>query len=207
MGKSTITILGGSHAYLMFDSLQADPSVCKKYNLLTFAKTGCTFKVFQDTLPIKFLEKLTSTDLVIIQTFGNDIFEPKTHAITRHPRKLIHLLSFKPTGEEYISQLCEKLWQLLSNVKARIILVGHIYRGFCCSEHQYPDNFPYQERITRLIESFFKDKCTVINYLDLLDGNESTEIRIRDYSADGTHLKKEWYNKITRKIMIEFGKE
>lgn len=207
MARPEIHILGASHAFLMFQELQADPLIKNKYNIICHARSGQNFQDFERTFDYKWLSELKNQDLIIIQLFGNDIFETGTHMVQLKPKKTIHLIDYKPTGLSYLAGLCEKTLTLLAGLEARVILVGHILRGFCCDQHKYPANLEYQEEIVRLIETFFAGRITVVNYLDLVEGDENTEVKPEEYLVDGTHLTKEWYRKIVNKVIQEFERE
>ena len=193
-----IIILGSSHAARIYKAVVRQPS-SKVFKIFDLTTPGGTLGGSSNRVKINYdlLSNLNDCDHVIVQIFGNDLFE-KNIQITQNP-KVIHLTKFKSKSDEYIYQLFQILQKILSITKAKVTLIDNVYKHvFCCETHIHPGLIKFQAKRNKQLRSYFS-QYTVLDHRKILGLNPRKLKSIKEYReilTDSVHLKPVYYSKI-----------
>jgi len=191
-----IVTLGASHSKRIHDALAKHPKANQfEISEVRIRDDELNSAVFSNKL--RYLLKLTANDHIIVQYFGNDLFE-KHIKITHNP-KTIHLTKFVPITGTYLKEQYELFGKILSRFKAKVTIIDHFYRHLvCCPKHIHNGIVKYQSAKNKEFKACFS-QFNVIDHRKTL-GFKSRDLRdIKLYKGlfiDGVHLKPACYDKV-----------
>ena len=200
--RPRVFICGSSHALRIKNAILSDQFWVDNYIIKSYARPGASFS----ELTFPDFSKLSKKDLVIIQCFGNDLFE-KYIEVERTPAgKIIHLTKVKPILEEKIAKLYGLLKEKIENSKAHVIVLDNILRHLkCCVDHYSPEVGEFQSRQNAILREYFQAIPNVLS----LDHKTLLGISIRHLEdeevyallyEDGVHLQKKYYHRIAKEL-------
>jgi len=167
MDKPKLYIIGSSHAARLFKSLKLF-KIRDKYDVINLAKPG---NIFQN---IDYPKNVKSSDIILGQLFGNDIFEKHIKITQGKINKIIHLTRYHPLPLKNIEKLFIKFIEIMSQYPCKIYLFDLILRHIgCCPSHNYKDLVKFQRQVN------LKLKLTLQNSnVKLLDHTKYLEKQI-----------------------------
>ena len=197
-----IYIIGSSHGKRLGQVLRRHKDCGTKFQVFCYSVPGKSF----DNLVWPDLSKLSSTDLLIIIPFGNDLVDRKyIHRGVQD--RIIHLTKFVPRTDEYFLPKYRSLSDKLEGVRANIRILGNFYRHLCCQKHIFPGWIAYQNKINRQIAEFFSGtQVQVLDHRSLLPLKFWEAKNVRLYSAqqyDSVHFRD--YTTIAEKILFSLN--
>jgi hypothetical protein len=217
--RRKIFLVGSSHLKRMareFVQLPFD----KNFEIVNLARPGATY----DRIIWPKIEEVKSTDFLLVQFLGNDIFQKKFVKFERKVgKKCFHLTKFAPEPLPVILEKINQAKNRLATYSGKVILINIIVRHFrCCSLHQDTRVLQYQLRIKKLIKKELSSENVII--LDPLRliyppqycGTEGTSFTLRklkeaEYHAgkfllDSVHLFAKHYRQICLTLIEKYFK-
>jgi hypothetical protein len=194
-----IRLVGSSHAENFGRALLQLPS--GNIRITIDALRGATF----DEIPFPDFERLGSNTVVFLFPFGNNLYEKGSHQITREHGKIIHLRFNRPTSEESLLRLCQRLEKKLEATSAKVFIIGSFYKYlFCCRRHKHTGIVRHQNRHNAIIYNYFRDKYEVIDHRQLVLGNRrKCRIldRYRSKQRDAVHFSSLEYRRMAQELL------
>jgi hypothetical protein len=195
MEKPKLVVLGSSHATRLLSKIKENEVLSARFNVIGNTKPGTTWYTLN--INYELLLDLTPSDVLIVQFLGNDLLK-KHLLITQNPKKF-HLTRFEPKSEAYITNVRTKLKELLSQVKARIIIIDDPIRHLsCCPEHaaNCPDLLKFLRTKNKELKRFFSE-YTVLDHRKLFTSKTYKQFdHLATYKSlfvDTVHLDLKYY--------------
>ncbi len=206
MSKPKLVIFGSSHAKRLTRAVEKNAKY-SNFDIKSFTYPGARYEKLRQMWPTQLMNGLNERDKVILQCLGNDMFLPNTHYITYKP-KVIHLKRFAPTELKEFSRLAQALFELVSKVKAQIIIISNPYRACACRQHQYKGLIGHQHRSNNLIKQVFGSRY--VDWSKLVTPNKQSRAnrcwsKYMELSLDGVHFKDLVYEKIALTLFDRLG--
>jgi hypothetical protein len=205
--KPKIYVIGSSHAFKIFQSLQKIPNLEISFELRNYTKPGSTVQKLHKPNSSEFTEQ----DIIIVQTSGNDLFEKRYVKVENFGkgRKIFHLEKFAPTSLTHRKNAILFLKEFLRETRsvAKVLVIDNpIRHGFCCIKHQHKDTSFDQEIFNKRLKAELSElsHVQVINHRKLLPYRHN---KLKNYSfyntllKDSVHFKAYLYDNMARKIM------
>ena len=192
-----IIVFGTSHARRIHKAVSNHPNASKFEIVYISEPKHLDFTSEEHRTNHRHFKSLTENDHVIVQYFGNDLFE-KHIKITHNP-KVIHLTKFVPASDHKLKAKLYGVRKYLRTLPAKVTFIDHFYRYLnCCSKHVHPGIVKYQAARNKELKEYFS-QFEVIDHRKTL-GFRSRDLRdIKLYQGlfeDKVHLKPEGYAKI-----------
>lgn len=217
MRRPRIYFIGSSHCRRLFlafkKSIRQD-----KYILVDLAQSGATFNRTVHTFPNP--TELCEDDIIIFQTFGNDLFGKNLSFIqskSSSSGREIHLEKCIPSSEKSVELLHEKLKNYIESVPSKCYLVDCIFRYLCQPEcksnnHIHPGILAHQAKHNKKLFNFFSKipNCTVIKHISCMPFTLNKLKKFRFYKLlldDKVHLKEVYYIYIIKNFWQQLEKD
>jgi hypothetical protein len=202
MDKPKLYIIGSSHAARLFKSLKLF-KIRDKYDVINLAKPG---SIFQN---IDYPKNVKSSDIILGQLFGNDVFEKHIKITQGKMNNIIHLTKYKPIPIENLKKLFTKFVEIMSQYPCKIYLFDLILRHIgCCPAHHYPDLVKYQRQVNKDLETILlNSNIKLLNHLKYLEKQFRWTKKIENYKkmfVDTVHFYPVHYQTMVRAFL---GKE
>jgi hypothetical protein len=215
--RRKIFLVGSSHLKRMARELVQLP-LNKNFEIVNLARPGATY----DRIIWPKIEEVKSTDFLLVQFLGNDIFQKKFVKFERKDgKKCFHLTKFAPEPLPVILEKINQAKNRLVTYPGKVIVINIIVRHFrCCSLHQDLRVLQYQLRIKKLIkkELSFKN-TTIVDPLRLIypsqypgtPGTSFTQRKLKEaeyhagkFLLDSVHLFAKHYRQICLTLMEKY---
>jgi hypothetical protein len=201
---------GASHAKRLFMEGSKINSISTKYQMFNHCLPGSTIL----TNPFPNFNHLTSSDVLIIQITGNNLFQKDISFEKTSKGKIIHLNSFCPREQSFIDKENQRLKGKLENLlktpdKApKVYLIDAIYRHLhCCKKHFDKRILHFQQKQNSIFRKLFKDlspSLIVLNHLKCIKRKSrllKRQHQLQKLTVDSVHLKRIHYRQILEKIL------
>ena len=195
MEKPKLVVLGASHATRLLSQIKENEVLSSKYEIIGNTKPGATW--YSLPIDLELILDLQPQDVLIVQFLGNDLLK-KHLLITQNPTKF-HLTQFEPKSEAYITNVRTKLKEMLSEVKARVIIIDDPIRHLsCCPEHaaNCPDLLKFLRTKNKELRRFFSE-YTVLDHRRLFTSKSFRQFdHLATYKSvfvDTVHLHMKYY--------------
>lgn len=211
----TLYFLGSSHSQRLHQAFEKFITQNNQFKIVNLSQSGAVFNKTFLTFPKP--ESLTREDCIIIQTFGNDIFEKHLEKVfdpeTR--KNQIHLRKCVANPSSQITKLHQRLRDYVLKVPCRVFLVDCIYRYLCktwcqipqcqIQSHHYPKLLSIQSKHNKTLYKFFANipNLTVIRHINCMPFSGRYLKKFSNYQhllVDKVHLKEEYYKSIITTI-------
>jgi hypothetical protein len=212
--RRKIFLVGSSHLKRMVREFVQLP-LNKNFEIIDLARPGATY----EKIIWPKIEEVNSTDFLLLQFLGNDIFQKKFVKLEWKARKkCFHLTKFAPEPLPVILEKIHQAKNRLSAYAGKIILINVIVRHFnCCTLHQDPRTLQYQLKIEKLIKKeFSSEKIIVLDPLCLIYPQRpqcNPGISFREFKKpksrgkillDSVHLFSKCYRQICLSLMEKY---
>jgi hypothetical protein len=200
--KRKILVIGSSHAKRLFYALkkQIDYS---KFSLMSCVVPGANYRDIRSKIPK--LSNLNSTDIIIIQTFGNRLFDKQ---FVRKKDGIFHLTKFKPSPISVLLEEMNTLKRDLEQTSARVIIIDNPIRHLCCKEHLDTRIKTHQTKVNKQLYSLFSE-YKVLDHARLAGLSRRVRKSELDYSrqfVDAVHLFPKFYVEWARNILSSLNR-
>lgn len=199
-------ICGHSHGKKIARELLKFREILNAYGVLDLTLPNGRF----EDLELPNLQELRAGDIILLFTFGNDLFKSGVKTtIQGRQNKVYHLTHFNPNSQEDFLRKYDSLAQKFKGTPAKVYLFDTFYRHIrCCQKHHDERVLDFQiEQNYRLTAFFEKNQdITVLDHLEFLG---PIPARFRDFKAyahitpDSVHFQKGVYNVIVKKLVSE----
>lgn len=203
--KPKLFFVGSSHSKRLHTAFK-ESILQDKFQLIDLSKGGSVFSSTITAYPK--VSTLKEGDIVVIQTFGNDLFtknieflDDPTDIYRLGPK--IHLRKCVPKSLEKIRTLHQKLIDIISRTPNEVILVDCVYRylcGYTCQNpnHNYPGLLSFQSKHNKTLYKDFGNipNVQVIRHINCMPGraqNWKTFDNYKNLLVDHVHLKTPYY--------------
>ena len=190
----TLYILGSSHANRIYQAAQKNGNLLKNFKLKAIVKSGAKIS----DLPVDDLKQINANDVLLIQTFGNEIIKPYIFIERTGKGKTIHLKKFEPINQSKIQDSYAYLQHLLSTTaKCEVFIIDNPIRHLnCCKKHRFSDLASFQRKQNKILKTVFKEQ-TVINHETLIfNQKERRQSGYTKLFSDTVHFKNRHYEKM-----------
>lgn len=201
----TIYFLGSSHSQRLHQAFEKFITQ-NQFKIVNLSQSGAIFNKTFLSFPRP--ETLTPEDYIIIQTFGNDLFEKHLVRVFDQTtkRNQIHLRKCVPNPIAQIAILHQKLKDFVQKVPCRVILIDCIYRYLCKTQcqinsHLFPKLLSFQGKHNKSLYKTFSNipNLTVIKHTSCMPFSGNFLKEFKNYQhllVDKVHLKEEYYKSL-----------
>lgn len=201
--KPKLYFVGSSHSKRLHRVFK-DSIKQEKFQLIDLSQSGSVFGRTVSSYPKA--STLKEGDIVIIQTFGNDLFEKNIEFLCDFYYGLqpkIHLTKYVPKPLETIRALHQELIEIISRTPNQVILIDCIYRYLCFPQcqnpnHNYPGILSFQSKHNKTLYKDFENipNVQVIRHINCMPGKAQDWKTFDNYKnllVDQVHLKNPYY--------------
>jgi hypothetical protein len=198
--KRNVFIIGSSHARRINHALK---KINTKFEIHNFSKAGATF----ERINWPEISTIKSEDYILLQLFGNDLFDVRhVQTESKHQKRIFHLTTFEPAPKSLIEHKVQILIEKFENCPAKIYLLNLFPRHInCCKAHRDKRIVKYQYEINQLIKTKLAGtNITYLNHHQFLKIRNSKLKISRVYEriqVDSVHLYSKFYNQIASALM------
>jgi len=191
MEKPRLYVIGASHANRIYQALKRIPQ--EEYSIINHTIPGAKWKniVFPNPAEVK------SSDRIIIQCLGNDLFPAEDQFWLCGSRHL-HFQKINPNILQKLTQLKGKI----NRYQALIIILDLVPRLACCSVHEDRRLITEQNQVNGKLKHELTEapNTIVLNTASLAGGINSHLYK------DPVHYKPRIYKKIAEQLLTKYCK-
>ena len=204
-----LIFIGSSHAKRLCWEAYCIEKITKFYDIVDFSRPGSLF----ENLVWPEHSTLTKNDIIVFQSFGNNLMQRHTVQCTYKDGGILQLIKFVPNKLPYLEKIFLQLLDKLSDYPCKIYIFDNIYRHIqCCKKHYYKGLIQFQRRANVLLQKTIETRF--IHNVRYLDHRRFLGINFRKIwkmslyknilQKDRVHLLTPFYNRIMSIFLRRF---
>jgi hypothetical protein len=204
--KPSLIFYGGSHSKRMVRWAKASTELTQKYTIIDLSKPGA--RIHTNIIPN--FSNWSKSDIVLIQIFGNSVFERRAVETERKGnQKIFHLASFCPIHPDVLQQEYQSLLQATKNAKCKIYMLTNVVRHVnCCKKHKnnLKSIVPHQQKVNKEMIEFFNKQGNITildhhNFLGISKRNLRHNYKYSLLLPDKVHFRDELYEVLLKNLV------